>query len=501
MKKLMIRIIAVMLLAVIIVTAASCSEPDDGPTSDTGEDTTSGKDIITGVTTDPNVDDDGYLLDNIPDDLNYDNAKINFLVWSDVENSEFEIESATQDPVDDAIFYRNLEVENRLGVELNFDSTPGNRENTSAFMQQARARIQSNSSDSLDIMAAYSLTTATLSYNGLCANLNGLEYLDFSQPWWPERLISEATVDEKIYFCSGDLSTNMLHMMHAVFFNKDMMVDYGQDPDELYADVLNQKWTIDQMLTLAALVYDDLDTSQTKSTGDRFGLVICDNYYDSFFYAAGMTLIDHTDSGIEISDDLASEKAVDLVSKVGDFFNNNNSGFMITDFSEGEYMYTSRALMVISRCHIAYKQLKNYADLNYGQLPFPKYNAEQKDYVSVLAFPCTLYAVSATAEDIERAGAVLEVMCSEGYRQITPVLFEVSMKVKYSTDEEASQIYDIIRSTVTFDLGRMYHDELGEMIKYFRNACSANDSGYGARVNANLTASKLRLDSLLTKLQ
>ena len=53
-------------------------------------------------------------------------------------------------------------------------------------------------------------------------------------------------------------------------------------------------------------------------------------------------------------------------------------------------------------------------------------------------------------------GAVLECLGSEGYRQVTPALFETSMKLKYASGQDDSDMYDLIRSSIYIDLGRIF---------------------------------------------
>lgn len=51
---------------------------------------------------------------------------------------------------------------------------------------------------------------------------------------------------------------------------------------------------------------------------------------------------------------------------------------------------------------------------------------------------------------------MIECLASESYRRVTPAVFEQSMKLKYAQDNVTSQMYDIIREGVSFDLGRVF---------------------------------------------
>lgn len=485
-KKMLSMLLASLTLLCLFV---SCTTPKD-PVDTAGAQGTETDGVQSGDTTGapdettPPVDENGYLLDNLPSDLRYDGKKVRFLVWSDVENVEFYVKEQTGESVNDAIYFRNMAVEDRLGITMEFSEALGNYNNQKGFVEAAENMIMSGAE--LDIMAAYSLTAAGLVTKNLGSNLNELEYLDFDMPWWPSKLVEESQINGNVYLCSGDLSTNMLHKMHAVFFNRPMCESYGINTDELYTTALNGQWLLDDMLEMTANVYEDLNSDGAKDKDDKYGLFMCDNYFDVFFYASGLRIIDHnTDGAPQISDSYGGEKAIDLTIKLGSFFAEQLGGFFVKNFTEGIQMANDKAMMIVSRCDIASKRLCLAEGLDYGVLPVPKYSADQESYTSCLAFPCTMYVVSQSSKEPQMTGAVLEALCSEGYRTITPALFESTMKYKYANDSTTAQVYDIIRSTVTFDLGRLFHMNLNQMITKFRTACSKNDGTFASSVKAN----------------
>lgn len=98
----------------------------------------------------------------------------------------------------------------------------------------------------------------------------------------------------------------------------------------------------------------------------------------------------------------------------------------------------------------------NVDGLSFGILPPPKYDEKQQNYYSVEGNAFTLYAIANTPTDPDMCSAVLEAMGSEGYRRLSPAIFESAMKVKYASDDLTSQMFDITRAGVVFDNGRIY---------------------------------------------
>ena len=89
-----------------------------GNTTDTNDTTAPVTDTTAEVVSD--TDANGFLLDELPADLDFGGAEVNILIRTDVKDTEFYVEEATGDVVDDALYGRNQAVQERLNVKLNF---------------------------------------------------------------------------------------------------------------------------------------------------------------------------------------------------------------------------------------------------------------------------------------------------------------------------------------------------------------------------------------------
>ena len=110
----------------------------------------------------------------------------------------------------------------------------------------------------------------------------------------------------------------------------------------------------------------------------------------------------------------------------------------------------------------------------------------------------TFYAVSAAAQHPTEAAMTLECLSSEGYRIITPILFEVTMKTRYTTDPTAAKTFDMARAGVSFDLGRIYSDALGNLTySIFRNCICKNNPNFSRTFNASRDTINTKLDEMM----
>jgi hypothetical protein len=54
------------------------------------------------------------------------------------------------------------------------------------------------------------------------------------------------------------------------------------------------------------------------------------------------------------------------------------------------------------------------------------------------------------------AAYALEALASSSYRTVTPNLYEVAMKIRYTTDSTSQRMIDHIRDGVSFEIGRTF---------------------------------------------
>lgn len=252
---------------------------------------------------------------------------------------------------------------------------------------------------------------------------------------------------DRIYYISGDISTNTLYWMYATFFNKTMLQTYGlEDP---YTLVANNEWTVDKMFSMCKEIYTDAG-EPGKDLADTFGIVMPRLSIDAFFYSSGLRTTEKGDNGElllspsytgEVSQRLAEMLVELLFDSEGGFCVHDDTGPVNQAFANGQVAFiTNRPMDAITD----YGHANN---LVYGVVPTPKWDSQQEQYLTCIGNPFTLYSISmAQSYDQERVdmlGAVLECMASEAYRKTTPALYEQTMQTRYAKDDVTAQMYDI----------------------------------------------------------
>ena len=412
-----IRILTAILAIIMLIPAViSCAETSD-PQETEGNAITTTPDAGNQDTEPENVETE--IVSNIPDDLKFTGDTVKILYWQDVEHVEFFVEDTNGESVNDAIYTRNERVQDQFGITLDYTGTPGNYSNQTAFISTCLNSTQSGA-DAHDIFAGYSMTGATLMTQGLAQDLTQYPIIEFNKPWWPETLIEKATIKDAIYFASGDISTNYLYMMYGAFFNKDMFTDIHGDHNVLYDLVYDQQWTLDKLIEYSNGVFLEQNGDDVASQGDRFGFVTINIHFDSFYTGSELsTVVTAEDGSLTLSEDFYSQKATDLVTKVCAFLHDSGESWILKN---EDIFSQNQALFTIDRVRLASRKLKD-VDFSFGILPIPKYDLDQEDYRTCMAFPFTTYVLSIASPVPETAAATLELLAYQSYLLITPALF------------------------------------------------------------------------------
>ena len=503
MNNKLIRLIALMLVSLMLLCAVACDGGgSDDETSDTpgsggpnpSQSNPSGSEEVT------------FEASGLPDGLNYGNT-VKILYWEDRPELEFDVKEISADHTANAIYWRNQNTIKKLGLDekegLSWTSLKGNEKNMSNFATQVGASYAAGKGD-YQIIAAYSRAAALCAINGYYADLAEIDdsYLDFSRRWWTPSLISNVTIDDSIYFVSGDISTNTIHMMYGIFCNTDMIKSLNlQDPTEL---AVKGDWTLDVFKGLCAGVYDDVSNDGKKGSGDRFGFVSKKTYTEAFYNGSDLYMIipDNTDI-LKVSIDYRSAKTTMLVNGLIDFYNTpdvHGNGNPEKEFRQ------QNALFAQARMQLAPTVLKDIS-FKYAALPTPKYDDRQVGYRTAVNENFTLWAIMkdvAKDEDmLIECSAVLESLAYEAYCNTTPQIFETGLKVRYSDEDNINTVkcFDLIREGVVYDLGRIIPEsELGaNMNERFAATIVTNDS-WSTIMNANNTLLGTNLKDIVEKI-
>jgi ABC-type glycerol-3-phosphate transport system substrate-binding protein len=198
----------------------------------------------------------------------------------------------------------------------------------------------------------------------------------------------------------------------------------------------------------------------------------------------------------KLSDSWNGDHALTLAEKLSNYC---KTASVLGDSKLDESTFTSgNALFIIYPLDFAMNYLHG-SDVDFGIVPIPKYNSAQKDYSTTLNYKYSLYMISAGSDIPEVAAYALEALASSSYRTVTPNLYEVAMKIRYTTDETSQRMIDHIRNGVSFEVGRTFtHIFDYETYRAIRKALSGTaEEGWSSTAAGLETAFERQLGSLI----
>ena len=481
-KAVMYRGIAGLLLSALLLASCGDTAAPAIDTADTGvtENTT------TAPETEPTHDANGYLLDDIPDTLDYNGKTVTILTWNHYEPIEFYATEQSGEIVNDAYHTRNLHVEERLKVKLAFKEANG-RYRQNDFADTVINAVAAGTGD-YDLTAGYSLGVAGLVLNGVYNNLLKVEHLDFTKPWWSQQMVDSITIADTLFFTTGDICSSSISRMQGIFFNADMIKEHNLENP--YTLTVDGKWTIDKMFTMSKGMYKDLNANNTKDEADRFGFTVDRTQLQPTFFTSGMRAVETDASGkLVLSKLLAGERAVNVLNKFATFLHTSSDAIIVAKTDDNSTFYEGRALFHAFPLAIITNENIRSAKFNYGFVPWPKLN-EEDNHVIIHSNAFTLWSIPKGVSDVSMSGALMETMASEGHRTIAPALFETAYKVKYNTDSSSlqSRIFDEMRAGILVDVGRVFANVLPYSISKFANMIVENADTWVSSIESNRSA-------------
>lgn len=445
MKKGLRFTVLVMALLMLLGAVASCKKEtpkhSDG-TDNGGEPTHSATEPTTDVDEPEETDENGYVIDNIPT-VDYKGKTLNVLWWKESADVAVPLDvTNTKDEVLKKTYYQMVELETRLNVNLNISRVNGSFQNKAAFLEAARKAGENN----IDLICSFSLWPSILATENLLVDVKTLSYPNLDKPWWPAST-EEWSQYGKLFFVSSNSSLTMLKSMEVMFCNSTLFTDRQlEDPVEL---ALAGDWTVDKMLELVEAFNNDLDENDPNHI---YGLTIDDHSRaDALYYGAGFLTTRNNSEGVaELAYTSANDKQQisNFIDKLIPIFQTTATGIAK---DKRDWMKEHKtALMVAS--------LGNVTELNdtdYAPMPSPKLDSDQKDYKIIQNNGYDVWCVPTSAADPEISGIVIEAIASADYRGIAPFYFDKYMRLRYSSDSKSSAMFQLVRSSVIYNFGRV----------------------------------------------
>ena len=304
---------------------------------------------------------------------------------------------------------------------------------------------------------------------GLLGDMNKLPDFNVESPYFDSENAKSLATNSSLYLLP-DETAQVYEKANILFFNRKLVNEIaGKDPESL---VMQGKWTWDAFneaaRASASAVYNK-SAADVNSDIFAFSSVISKSSFGTIMFAStGNKLIDNTYKnpvGITMTEDNITSVAQTLRK----YFNTRgryplDGGDAINAFKEGRLAFLSNTLDY-------YYSLRtgNGEGSDYGVLPMPKLNEEQKDYYCLVSTDARVFSIPKTVESASDekkhfVSAVISATVASG-RTTVKKAFMNDHIVLYMNNNTETVVFETILNSITFDFANVYGSAISQIRK------------------------------------
>lgn len=396
-----------------------------------------------------------------------------FSMGDGLNQQDFDAETINGEILNDLVYKKNSMVEEEYNIKLKLDLLPKSE-------QADLIRNVAASGDTPHDVYGIGYQYLSLAYEGYLLDLNTLEDLNFDEEWWDSNWNKSMGVNDQLYCAAGDFSIQTQLSVSVVCFNKELFEIYGLE--EPYDLVRSGKWTYEKLLEYTSDFYVDLNEDGEMDVDDQYGLTgwRAESPY-SMFYSSGFSFgINSRENGLQLkynadTMNTAFENVYNLWNEQKNYMNYGSSSthsYSWDVFKDGRALFCDT---VLSKIGLFLKDMES----PYGILPLPKVSEDQKNYASYTGRIIPLTCVSKAVSEPQRAGNIIEALCTVSYDRVTPDTFAIVTKTQNAHDADSGEMIDIAIRNKFFDPIHWYEIVgLHEMPEVLLRENSTNISSY-----------------------
>ncbi|MCR5262337.1 MAG: hypothetical protein K6D94_00570 [Clostridiales bacterium] len=444
MKTFVSRLTAALLLAVMILSSFACGESSSTPAPSADAPSANNEDGGV-VTAEEETTEDIQYNDNLGSlDFGGKEFRIRTIQNQNVHNA-IDSEEQTGDTYNDALYLRNRAIEERFNTKIVETIAPDNN---------GESKIILAGEDAFETTSVRCPAALTMWEDGLLYSFEKIPNVDLTQPYWSQSLNDSISLANQQYVAIGAFDMNVYDLTYCLLFNKKIAADYSLG--DFYGLVGDGKFTMDKMSEQMQAVLMDVNGDNEMDVNDQWGyLANSKQVLPDFWIAAGEKSIMKDENDLPYNN-MTSErfhsvfiKTFEIMYDTGVYFSKLPMDADVGTEAIRLFSSNQSLFMDVSLFHIG--MLRNM-EADFGILPYPKYNEEQKEYYSRVSYYwCCIVPVTNT--DLEFTGAMLEALNCESANSVVPAYYEIALKGKFSRDNESEQMLQLIADNRIVDIG------------------------------------------------
>ena len=365
--------------------------------------------------------------------------------------------------INNAVYQRNETLQTVLGIQINVEETVGDTNNNALYDEM---KVLSGM-PSYDLITTASYKMVRLAVEGLLHDLASQEFIELHQDYYDDSFNEALNVGGRQYLATGKFSLAWYRYQIVCLYNRTLFEHVNlSNPMET---VLEQRWTMEEMMQCANKMYTDLNGNGEFDQDDAYGLFIfvgnSSSQTDGFMSAFGLRVVEKDSNGYFQMAEIDKRAWVDPINRLADLLS-SSTGVWSTNtlgntaieakFAAGESGMIVYRMYVVETDNIA---MLGRTKEGYGILPLPKADLDQEDYYSFVTDQVLSYGIpnTVTGTDLDDAVIFFESFTAVSYMITTPAYYEKAITKRYVADELSCTMLQIIDSNVVVDPVNVYY--------------------------------------------
>lgn len=384
-----------------------------------------------------------------PEGLNFNNTVFRVLsidYGTERMMTHFDVEKLNAEPINDAIYERNRVIENLYGVKFE-TAEQSYEQNYTTLKNQVSAGT--HGSEAFDLIMEICRNAYPLALDKMLCDYRRLEYVDIDKEYYFREINRQFAIGGHTFMAFGADCLNVVAQANCILYNKDMAKEYKIPT--LYDEVYNSSWTYQRMIDLATSVTADTSGDGVISASDDIIGCIGRNDYiiPAGWISAGELLFVKDEDDLPVYNAEGNTRLIESFGLMLDFFKTDAVSFGgttdTTDLFKGGHA-------LFMGCGLSFLYLTRDAEIDYGVLPWPKYDVAQDQYYSRL-IDGWLNVVPNTCQDTAMTSAILQALAYYSGKTVYKAYLDQSLQAKYIRDPESADMITLILKNVVIDLG------------------------------------------------
>ena len=422
-----------------------------------------GCDTVEGQESDTEDDTEDETVDYFPDveKTDYDSEFTMYMMSVNNFPEFYVLEESNGSPMDEAVYTRQERVKKWLGVEM-VNKVDGNN-NRGDYISILQNAVMNKDGTLEALLTHYNIGIPQLINGSYLKDFSEITEIDLNADYWNYDFMDSIELKGHLYLGFGDC--NIL-FAYLVSFNKNMMDQYASadvfEGKTLYDMVRDYEWTLDKMISISSLVYEDLNGDGVKDAGDKFGYAAAAwEPYMSFIHASGMNIMEQDPASgsynVALNSDKYYSRIDTLIKKLAELSKAETSWVdyrvKVVHADDVLQLTSNRVLMSIyDTLHLP--EYLNY-NIEFGVLPLPMFDSAQKEY-RALQYGGNI-CIPTYVKNEKMVGETLE-MYNYYSSSVRITFYEKVLGKQVADAPDDSAMLDIIWDGVCTDVGFTYQN-------------------------------------------